>query len=121
MDIVYAGEVVEATDCVLRGVVKDSSVPPAALGNSSISALSWQLYSLDPDTAIVALTSLSPVSTYIDASGNLTMPVTAAQNAMVNSTRNSERHRACFKITHSSGKVNWGFIDFDVVNNPVPT
>ena len=119
MDIVHVGEIVEATDCKLRGVVKDDAVPPVAVSGANVSALSWQLYAL-PSTAIVVLTALTPVSTYIDTSGNLTMPITAAQNAIQGSGYTSERHRAGFKFTHSSGKVNWGFIDFDVVNNPAP-
>ena len=113
-DKVYAG-----TDCVLQGVLKDED--GNALAAASISALSWWLYETDSGDqdviGSVSDTALSPVGTYVDASGNLSVPVSNLQNVILDTDAEAERHRAVFKFTYSS-KIGIDFIDFPVIANP---
>ncbi len=110
------------TDIVLKGVLKDED--DAALAGSSLSELKWWLLEVDSKTDGIIDTLngiiLTPIGTYVDASGNVTIPVTNARNVIVGDSTKSERHRVVIKFTYSS-KIGIDFWDFDVVTSAIPS
>ena len=117
--------VFEGTNCILRGTITDDSDPPVGIAAASITDLRWTLYEVTSGSKTVigtiVNTQLTPVSTYVPSTGVIQIPITAAQNAIVTSGKESERHVVMLKFTHSSGKINKGEFEFEVLKDLTPT
>lgn len=92
-------QVPEGSTCVISGVVRERKGGPA-IGSANISAATMRIDDLTTGNAIRAAGS---ITSDIDASGNLSTLITAAENAMITETRKSEFHVATIAITGTSG------------------
>lgn len=80
--------VYEGASGLVTGVLKDTGT-----GNGiQPQSLSVQIYDRDSATVILSDTSLTPVSTYVDANGNLTYYIPAANNTILDNTKQQEIH-----------------------------
>lgn len=118
-------KVIEGTSCILRGDIEDDSDPPVGIAAASITDLRWTLYEITSGAKAViggiVNTQLTPVATYVPSTGVIQIPVSAAQNVINTSGAESERHVVMVKFTHSSGKINKGEFEFDVIKDLTPT
>ena len=115
----FIGSVNVGETCVITGVIKDyagTAFQPTTLN--------FSLY--DKRTSAVINSrdnvSLTPVSDYVNASGNLTHSLTTADNGIVNDRRRVETHVIRYVATWSSGTqtmIKEGEIDVVNLANPV--
>lgn len=117
MSLIY-----EAASGVVTGVLTDMGtglgIQPSTLGVF--------IYDRDTETAILGTaatpSSLSPVSTYVDASGNLIYYITPTNNALTNTGKDTETHTIRFTWTWTAqGATQTGKeeLNFSVMNlNP---
>jgi hypothetical protein len=115
-------EVVEGTACTIRGNITDAAEPPANLTSASVSSVTWTLYEMESGSKNIVAgingTALTP-ATVIPSSGNFVLDVTAAQNVLVDSTLESERHKA--RVTFVSGSKTYkAFFVWRVVKDRTP-
>jgi len=89
------GLVYESASGLVRGqfkdVATDTGIQPATLRVF--------IYDQSSLTTILADIALSPVSTYVDASGNLTYYISAANNTLIGANNETETHVIRFTWT----------------------
>jgi len=83
-----AATVYEDASALITGVLKDTATDTGIQPET----LLVSIYDRDTEQVLLPESGLTPVSTYVDSSGNLTYYISAAYNTIVNDGKQHETH-----------------------------
>lgn len=116
---VLSDVVAEGTTALITGTLVDES--GVALGSSQLASLTMTLYALIPGEPVInnrtAVNVLNAGPGTVDGSGNWTLTLSPADNDIVETSRDSERHRLLLEWTYGGGqKAGKHEVEFTVRN-----
>jgi len=118
---VLTAKIPERTTPKITAVIKDEN--GVAIPDTSLDTLTLDLYNMSDDPVFAVINSrtaqnvLNANDVTVDTSGILVWQMVTADNAIIDATLKTEKHRAVFNWTYSSGiKTGRHIIDLTVVN-----
>jgi hypothetical protein len=103
----------------ITATIEQGSVP---VPGSTVTALTLTIRNRDTNNTVVNgrnASALTPIATYLDESGKLSIPLLPADNILIDATKPEEVHRIIVRWTQSGGAKGLLAEDYNVQNPEV--
>lgn len=105
-------------DTTIRASIYVEKDNGTALSNAEVTALTFSIYDRATNGAVNSRVdaALTPISTYLDTSGNIIFDLAPADNVMIDSAHAEETHRVIVKWTYTGGAKGATYKDYTIQN-----